>query len=248
MAFNISAFKANVFNDISPFHLSDFEVTIKNPFQGDDGQAEALRFKIQDVDLPGRVVQTATNQFYGPVRNVAKGVNYLPVSMRIVCSSDFREQFFFYRWLDSIVGHHRINKNSGTGPASKEGYEVGYYDTYARDVDTTIKMFSRNKVNPTRVIKLIQSYPISVSPIALSASQNEVASFNVQMNFRHWIDENKRASASDPDELEVGLGETGDEFSGAKTVAERTQEGLDVIDKLIAQGKIEGKGRNTTNN
>ena len=62
------------------------------------------------------------------------------------------------------------------------------------------------------------------------------------------IDENKKASASDPDELEVGLGETGDEFSGAKTVAERTQEGLDVIDKLIAQGKIEGKGRNTTNN
>ena len=248
MAFNISTFKSNVFNDITPFHLSDYEVTIKNPFTGDNGQTEGLHFKVDNVDLPGRVIQVTDNKFYGPPRNVAKNVNYHPISMSILCSSDFREQFFFYRWLDSIVGYHRVNKSSGQGPASRTGYEVGYYNDYARNTDTTIKVFSRNKNNPTRVIKLIQSFPISVSPIAMSYQNNDIARFNVQMNFRHWIDESKIASAVDPDELEVGLGEVDGSLDGAKTVAERTQEGLDVMDRLIAQGKIEGKGRNTTNN
>lgn len=189
MAFKVSTFKSNVFNDVRPFHNSDFEVSISSPFS--KSGSNNLNFKIESVDLPGRVIEVVDNRFYGPARQVAKNVNYQPISMTVLCSSDFNEQQFFLEWMDAIVGDHRVNNAAGLGPSSITGYEVGYYDDYAKKTDTTISVYNRGDTNPTRIVKLIQSFPISLTPLALSWSNNDIARFNVQMQFRHWKDENK---------------------------------------------------------
>lgn len=87
----------------------------------------ALRLDLfcTNVSIPTRTITDDTNdQYYGPSRAVANGVQFDEITLDFYTGADFDERVYFEAWQNMIV--------------NPRNYNVGYYDTYAKPCTITI--------------------------------------------------------------------------------------------------------------
>jgi hypothetical protein len=146
---------------------------------GARGVAESLSFRIDSVTMPQRSSAPLTYETYGAPYKIGGPLNYVEMDFAVICSPDLREREFFLAWQDLVGGDHR------TGTTN---FDIGYYDQYVCRQGVAIYQLDPNG-NRTRVIKLVDSYPTLVGPIASNWSQTDVVRVNITMAYRYFIEE-----------------------------------------------------------
>lgn len=173
MPFNLNEFKSS-FNTKAPAKSSDFEIRIF---------AKALKtntdlvLRAEAAEVPGRSVTTSEYRDIGPVRKLGYGVIYPEINIRFVLSDNYEEKKYFDRWLDGIVGSHRIDNSSSNR------FSVGYYDDYVGRVEIINYDSSGLQVYKTT---LIEAYPLIVSPVSLDWGTSDIAKLNVSFAYRNY--------------------------------------------------------------
>ena len=158
-----------------PARASDFEVRIFCP---KIGSVDDLTFRAENISLPGRNVATADNIDVGPQRKIGYSVIYPETSISFVLDERFNQKEYFDRWIDEVVGPHRVQKNPGGNR-----FNAGYYDDYKGTVD--IQNFSSTG-QPTYITSLKEAWPISIAAIALDWGSADLVKLGVTFSYRYY--------------------------------------------------------------
>jgi hypothetical protein len=133
-----------------------------------------LSFRCDSATLPGRNIEL-TNKKIGsaPIEKFPYHTSYTDVTLDFISSSDMSERVFFDAWLDYINPSTDFNFN--------------YKSTYAVDLLITQYDMSGNK---TYESKLIDAYPVTINPMDLSWSTEDVHKVTVQFTYTYWLNNN----------------------------------------------------------
>ena len=173
MAINLKRFISTM-NQQPPAKTSNFEVQIFSPL----GSINDLSFRAESVALPGRSVATTDFFDVGPLRKMGYSAIYLETAINFILSERYNEKEYFDQWIDAIVGPHRVQKNPGGNK-----FNAGYYDDYKGTIE--IQNFSTSG-QPTYKTKLIEAFPINISPVQLDWSSGEISKLNVTFTYRYY--------------------------------------------------------------
>ena len=174
MAINLQRFVSSM-NAQPPARTSDFEVRIFCP---KIGSSDDLTFRAENISLPGRNVVTADNMDVGPQRKIGYNALYPEISISFILDERYQQKEYFDRWIDLVVGPHRVQKNPGGNR-----FNAGYYDDYKGTID--IQNFSRTG-QPTYMTSLIEAWPMSIAAIQLDWSSEEITKLNVSFTYRYY--------------------------------------------------------------
>lgn len=198
-----------------------YAVRILNVPVGRDANVEMMA---ESVSFPGQNMRASTDLLrYGPQREVAHAMTYGPFNMTFICTTGMPEKKFFENWQDYIV--------------NKETWGPRYYNTYISEKMTLVAL--DKKGSDVYTCTIYEAYPKNINSQEFSYSNaGNYATVSVEFAFRWWESNNEiPQSNSAPNipkrQVEVGLGETGSEYSGAKTVAEREQEGENWVAGMV---------------
>ena len=158
-----------------PAKSSDFEVKIFCPFLG---SSDELTFRAESVSLPGRNVATAEFMDVGPQRKIGYTALYPEVTISFILSERYDEKEYFEKWIDEIVGPHRVQTNPGGSR-----FNAGYYDNYKGTIE--IQNFTRTG-QPSYKTKLIEAFPLSTAAIQLDWSSEEFSKLQVNFAYRYY--------------------------------------------------------------
>jgi len=131
-----------------------------------------LNFMCEQVDVTGRSVQSMMNLEYGIRREVAYNApSYNPLSMTFICTGELREKRILDKWNNLIVD-------------STRGFDVAYYDTYAKPCSLRVTTLKPNGIDEAFSITYREVYPKSVQSIQLNHStQNTVLRVNAEIQY-----------------------------------------------------------------
>lgn len=136
-----------------------------------NSKARTLAMLCHTAVIPGRNFNTSAISTHGPIRKVPHAVVYDDFQCSFYCTNDgLFPRGLFTEWQNAII--------------STETHRVNYFDQYVSDIE--IEQFdSSGKV--IYAVKLIDAYPIIVSPMALSWGQKDsVSSLDVTFAYRRW--------------------------------------------------------------
>ena len=130
------------------------------------------------VTMPNRDINTASHQMYGPRREMPYAYSY---SAQVECTfygdKFLRQRLFFENWQKKIMdigSHHMRYYNDYIG--SMDIMQLGQFDS-KQDDDARV----------TYAVRLNEVYPQTIGSIDYTyASENEIASVPVTLNFRTW--------------------------------------------------------------
>ena len=182
--FTISEFagKLSTFGLASP---NKFKVQFDNiPIGINDRQ---LDFMCEQVDIAGRSVQSIMNLEYGIRREVAYNAPaYNPLNLTFICTGELKEKRLLDLWNNLIVD-------------STQGFDVAYYDTYAKNCSLKVTSLAQDGVTENFSITYKEVYPKSVQSIQLNHStQNTVLRVNAEMQYAFFETDDIRPSTSQP--------------------------------------------------
>ena len=180
--FTISEFagKLSTFGLASP---NKFKVQFDNiPIGINDRQ---LDFMCEQVDIAGRSVQSIMNLEYGIRREVAYNAPaYNPLNLTFICTGELKEKRLLDQWNNLIVD-------------STQGFDVAYYDTYAKNCSLKVTSLAQDGVTENFSIVYKEVYPKSVQSIQLNHStQNTVLRVNAEMQYAFFETDDIRPSTS----------------------------------------------------
>ena len=180
--FTISEFagKLSTFGLASP---NKFKVQFDNiPIGTNDRQ---LDFMCEQVDIAGRSVQSIMNLEYGIRREVAYNAPaYNPLNLTFICTGELKEKRLLDQWNNLIVD-------------STQGFDVAYYDTYAKNCSLKVTSLAQDGVTENFSIVYKEVYPKSVQSIQLNHStQNTVLRVNAEMQYAFFETDDIRPSTS----------------------------------------------------
>tara|TARA_Y100000361_G_C11042494_1_gene280671 strand:- start:178 stop:762 length:585 start_codon:yes stop_codon:yes gene_type:complete len=180
--FTISEFagKLSTFGLASP---NKFKVQFDNiPIGINDRQ---LDFMCEQVDIAGRSVQSIMNLEYGIRREVAYNAPaYNPLNLTFICTGELKEKRLLDQWNNLIVD-------------STQGFDVAYYDTYAKNCSLKVTSLAQDGVTENFSIVYKEVYPKSVQSIQLNHStQNTVLRVNAEMQYAFFETDDIQASTS----------------------------------------------------
>lgn len=184
MAFNINRFSSEVAS--GGFALSsNFEVIVSRPSNiGGTIAANALqdnlRFRTEMFEIPGRRVNTTEVRYAGPRRLIGYDVGPTEVQFNILVSEDLREKVFFEEWQDAIVGNHR------TGAQSQSMYDLGFYDSYAKNALVTVNTYSVTGERTHETI-LYEAYPVHVGSLSSTWTDTNMLRMTVGLAYRYYV-------------------------------------------------------------
>ena len=173
MAINLKRFLSTM-NQQPPARTSNFDVQIFSPL----GSVNDLTFRAESVALPGRTIATSDYMDVGPVTKVGYSAIYLETSINFILSERYNEKEYFDQWIDTIVGPHRVQKNAGGNK-----FNAGYYDSYAGSI--VIQNYGVTG-QPTYKTKLIEAFPLTISPIQLDWGSDDMSKLNVTFTYRYY--------------------------------------------------------------
>tara|TARA_A100001201_G_scaffold6173_1_gene10305 strand:+ start:45 stop:629 length:585 start_codon:yes stop_codon:yes gene_type:complete len=180
--FTISEFagKLSTFGLASP---NKFKVQFNNiPIGTNDRQ---LDFMCEQIDIAGRSVQSIMNLEYGIRREVAYNAPaYNPLNLTFICTGELKEKRLLDQWNNLIVD-------------STQGFDVAYYDTYAKNCSLKVTSLAQDGVTENFSIVYKEVYPKSVQSIQLNHStQNTVLRVNAEMQYAFFETDDIQASTS----------------------------------------------------
>lgn len=187
MPFDIKKFRSS-FTDYEPASPANYEINVIRPsiaIRQSDGSLvtldtaveDSLQFRCISCSLPGRILNVAERNTYGPVRKIATSSLYSDVTFSFIVSDNKSELKYFTLWHNFIINNTTISNLIQT-------HDVRYYDDYVGEL--TISHFDKMNIEKFR-IRLNEAYPISVEEIPLSwDNTNEFIRVNVTMAYRNW--------------------------------------------------------------
>lgn len=119
--------------------------------------------------VPGHSIMTNDLRYFGESTERPHGISYGPVSLSFYIDNDLSSKRYFDAWTSLVF--------------NKETRELGYYDSYTRDVE--IVVYDKNEKEIER-IKLFEAYPKAVNELPLDYTQNTVLILSVQLVYKWW--------------------------------------------------------------
>lgn len=190
--FNISKFRGQVASadNVLPMHsfLVVFSPMTWVPNSAiRDGVDSLLTMRCENAILPTLNLlqeQNVRRYGFGPVENVAYGVNVGDFTLQFIVDKQARVIDFFEAWMNKIVnrdsfGGANINNNVGDG---KTPYEVAYKDTYACP---SVNVFVYDRAQNTVIeYNIYDVFPTGIQSMNFSWSEeNSLMKLNVTFSF-----------------------------------------------------------------
>ena len=154
--------------------------------------SEHLSFRIDNVDLPGRNIDTIDySTDIGRMRQIPYNAGYLPVTTSIICSDDMREKLFFEDWQSLMVGEHAAVGTPGsnavdTHPSAGSNWSVGYYDDYIGNL--VIETFDETG-KAAYMCSLEECFPQQITNMSAGWASNDVHKVQVVWYYRYFRDQ-----------------------------------------------------------
>lgn len=157
MAFNVQQFYSHISGKKDLAKKYNFEL-ISGPFP----------MQCEMAEIPGKSFFTAEGRTYGPVYKVPYQSNFEPMNVSFLCTNIFDERKYFEDWLGQITTND---------------FNYNYQPSYGKQLvfvqyDDAGKIICR--------VKLIDAWPVSVSPMELNWSSNTYHKLNVQLMYYRY--------------------------------------------------------------
>jgi hypothetical protein len=190
--FNIAKFRGQVTtpDDVLPMHsfLAVFSPMTWVPNSAiKDGVDSLLTMRCENAILPTINLlqeQNVRRYGFGPVENVAYGVNVGDFTLQFIVDKQARVIDFFEAWMNKIVnrdsfGGANMNNDVGNG---KTPYEVAYKDTYACS-SVNVFVYDRSQ-NTVLEYNIYDVFPTGIQSMNFSWSEeNSLMKLNVTFSF-----------------------------------------------------------------
>ena len=137
-----------------------------------------LRAFVEQVDMPGRTLDTTDFTIYGPKRQVVSGHSFSgEITMTVYCDKYLRQRSFFEMWQKAAF-------DQGTN-------NVHYYDEYTGGLRIyQLGAFAEN-ADRDRIsygVELFECFPKTISAVSYNqGSENEIQKISVSLAFKSWI-------------------------------------------------------------
>jgi len=142
---------------------------------------QALMYRTDSVNLPGRTVSTMDHVVYGLATPMAYGSRVSnEITTTVILSEDLREKLYFERWIDEIVGPYR------TVDHAKNMYDIKYLKDYS---GTLLISVYDAKANCTYQITCTDAFPVEIADGNLSwarGSEGGVSRLTVKYKFKRY--------------------------------------------------------------
>ena len=170
MPFDINDFRSEVNAQGGLAKSSNFRALITGGVLK-NSKAKAIGLLLNQASIPGRILATNEIQTYGPVRKAPYRTSYDDVQVSIYCTNDnLFPRDLFEEWQSAII-------NTQTGQAN-------YFDQYVADIE--LEQYD-DEGKTTFACKLIDAYPIIVSPLALDwSAAGTIQNLSVTFAYRRW--------------------------------------------------------------
>jgi hypothetical protein len=167
---------------------SHFEVQLVLPAELSSMDTRELMYRADSVELPGRSLMTMEHRFgnYGPLNKIPYGQMYSESSISFILSEDMREKEFFEVWQNSIIqtgAFEQRGTQSDFYGYSQSQFNPRYFDDYAGSI--IIRQYGSGG-QLRSIHTLVECYPIIMSPITMSWSDDAIAKMNVQFSYRNY--------------------------------------------------------------
>lgn len=188
--FDISRFRSSVISEDSVLPTHSFLVVFAPmpwalDYMDTGVTATTLTMRCDNAILPSLNLlqeQNIRRYGYGPVENVAYGVNVGDFTLQFIVDKEAQQFDFFEAWLNKIVNRDSYggaNMNPTQGPTP---YEIAYKDTYAC---SSINVFVYDRAQNTVLeYNIYDAYPTGIQSMNMSWSEeNTLMKLNVNFTF-----------------------------------------------------------------
>ncbi len=169
MAFNIDAFKANLFD--GGHRSSNFSILITNPISGLNNIRVPLMAKASA--MPAATLSTVPVSYFGRKINLAGNRTYEDWTVTIMNDETFGIRHDLEAWS------HAINDPSANISLGSAAFPAGYKS------DASVTLFSKTGV-PTRSYNMRGIWPVSVGATDLSWESEGISEFQVTFSVDYW--------------------------------------------------------------
>jgi len=146
----------------------------------------------ESVDLPGRIFDTINTTEQNVEWKIANQYTLEDVKMTFIMTQDYYIRRLFDDWMDSMIDFKK--------------HRAGYLKDYSTDI--TIQHLNERDL-PLYAVKLINAYPLSISPTTLSSSEASYTKLDVSFAYGNYIREG---------EIQSALGSVGSILNIARTI------------------------------
>jgi len=160
--------------------VQDFTSSIVNNLFGNDSNPTSdpaitryLGMQCEQAELPGTSLITADAKIYGPIYKVPYQKQYNDMNMTFVCTNDFYEKKLFDKWIECIMPPDTNNLRFPKGNSTR----------YLTDI--TVIQFDEF-IKQIYAVKLIDAFPVSVSSMPLSWSDDGVHRLTVSFAYQRF--------------------------------------------------------------
>lgn len=148
---------------------SKFEVIVPVIDGASTTSSSTVSLMCSAASVPGQTVMTNELRYFGEATERPHGISYAPVSLTFYIDNDLSAKRYFDTWTNLVF--------------NKSTRELGYYDTYTRDIE--IVVYNKDEKEVDR-IKLYEAYPKSISELPLDFNQNSTMILTVQLVYKWW--------------------------------------------------------------
>ena len=151
--------------------------TVSGQMQRETQIQRGLRAFVENVDMPGRTLDTTDYKIYGPRRQVVTGHSFSgEITMSMYCDKFLRQRSFFEMWQKAAF-------DQGTN-------NVHFYEEYIGAVRIyQLGAFAEN-ADRDRIsygVHLFECFPKTISAVTYGQGQNdEIQKISVSLAFRNW--------------------------------------------------------------
>ena len=139
---------------------------------------ENMQMMCNKITMPSRDINTQSHIMYGPKREMPYAYSFAgEIELQFYGDKFLRQRMFFETWQKKIM--------------SIQSHHMKYYDNYIGSMDIMqLGQFDSKQDDDARVtyaVRLNEVYPQTIGSIDYTyASENEIASVPVTLNFRTW--------------------------------------------------------------
>ena len=164
----------------------EFNAQLKNSVR------DRLFFFCSSAQLPERTItDTSANQYYGPERNIARGLEFAPMTLNFMLDAELSERQIFESWQNTVINSRTFNLN--------------FYDEYVGKILIYPLHENRNETTNRRIegvantgplanltlsgyyVELIEAYPKTIGAVDLAYNNgNAFANQQITFNYRYW--------------------------------------------------------------
>jgi len=148
---------------------SKFELIAPMIDSTSNSAASTVSMLCNSAVVPGHSIMTTDLRYFGESTERPHGITYSPVALTFYLDNDLSAKRYFDQWMGLVF--------------NKTTRELGYYDSYTRDVE--IVVYNKNEEEIDR-IKLFEVYPKAVNDFPLDYSQSGVMVLTVQLVYKWW--------------------------------------------------------------